>query len=521
MKNVFYAQDKPVLANNEKMYIEIIELNNETSSDSDGDNRNEFVSLNKKIHIINLLTNAKVFDCVLLYGFIQGYMEQLFPANYSLFVNSLAMDPVLIGTAAFLQKVVFTIASPFWGLVIDNSEQVLIMKFSIISLTISTLLICFSRTVNQLFFSMCFWGFFSAVFGPISQKIASDYIEDNKRGKYFGKLMFYQSIGRLFALSLTGICSRTNEVHSRLSFFGYWIFPFIFATIFGLSLFIYLDIFLTAQDANHNSCFKFKLNIKNISNVSSMGYVLRSKTVLCLFLLGMVNAIPRSALNFVPMWLQSTGLSHSSAAFIVSASWLAAILISPIIGFVSDLFFKLSPSKGRIIMAQSSLIFRSIFLYFFIAKVPFIISSYAFENHKVILFSLISFIIGLFAGWPGIGACRPIFCEVILPQHRATVFALSYTFEGIGAAFFGTRFVGDLAISIFGYKSTASTADITTNHTALGSAILCMTIIPWMLSIMLFYFVSIESRLMANKTKSISDIVKSRNSENLVEIKAV
>ncbi|KAH8739717.1 hypothetical protein FG386_001424 [Cryptosporidium ryanae] len=507
MKNVLYSQGQPVPINSEKMYIEIREFNGNASSDSEGGTKGVSDFSNKKIRVVNALTNVNVFDFVLFYGFIQGYMEQLFPANYSLFVNSLDMDPVLIGTAAFFQKVLFTIASPLWGLIVDNSEQLFVMKVSMISLTISTLLVCFSRTVNRLFFSMCFWGFFSAVFGPISQKIASDHIEDNKRGKYFGKLMFYQSVGRLLALTLTGVCSKPSEIYFKSSPFGYWIFPFIFATIFGLSSFIYLDVFMTNKDTNQHNYLKLRFNTESISQISSMGYVLRSKTILSLFLLGTVNAIPRSALNFIPMWLQSTGLSHSSATFIVSASWIAAILVSPIIGYVSDLFYKFSPSKGRIMMAQSSLIFRSIFLYLFIAKVPFIISSYLFENHKVALFSLISFIIGLFAGWPGIGACRPIFCEVILPQHRATVFALSSTFEGIGAAFFGTRFVGNLAISIFGYNSTSSTNALTSNHAALGNAILCMTIIPWILSILLFHFVSKESRLTSDKLRSTSDIV--------------
>ncbi|KAH8582670.1 transporter [Cryptosporidium sp. chipmunk genotype I] len=507
--------------NVEKIYIEINDsFEDFSSSENDTLIRND-IQIKQKPLLIRKTQNLTIGHYILFYGCIQGYMEQLFPANYSLFENLLSMDPVTIGTAAFLQKLMFTIASPFWGMIIDHSDPVEIMKFSIISITISSFLICFSHTINQFFFSMCFWGLFSAVLGPLSQKIASDKILDGGRGKYFGKLMFFQTIGRQCALLFTGFVGNKYKIETS-KHFGFWMFPFLLSSLSGIILFTLLRIFISNSNKDfQQSNIHLSIRFNGISSIKSLGYVFKSKTVISLFFLGMVNAIPRSALNFIPMWLQSTGLSQLSASFIVSISWIAAMFVSPIVGFVSDVFYNFSPSKGRIFMAQLSLIFRSIFIYCLIARVPSTVSHFESEQSKIIVYSIISFIIGLFAGWPGIGACRPILCEVILPQHRATVFALSSTFEGIGAAFFGTRFVGDLAVSIFGYNSNKQLPDSTSNYIALGNAILCMTIFPWIISILLFYFITRESQKTVSISKDKSSMEKIPGKQSFIEIKSV
>ncbi|OII74990.1 uncharacterized protein cubi_03100 [Cryptosporidium ubiquitum] len=520
MNSSIDESNRPTSRNMEKVYIEIKDGSEDFSgSEYDILIRND-AEIKQKPFLVRKTQIFTISHYILFYGCIQGYMEQLFPANYSLFESLLSMNPVTIGTAAFLQKLMFTIASPFWGMIIDHSDPIYIMKFSIISLTISSLLICFSHTINQFFFAMCFWGFFSSVLGPLSQKIASENIIDSGRGKYFGKLMFFQTIGRQCALMFAGFVSSRHKIEIS-SHFGFWMFPFLLSSLSGIILFTLLRIFISSNKDLQQNHLHLSIKFNGISSITSLGYIFKSKTVISIFLLGMVNAIPRSALNFIPMWLQSTGLSQLSASFIVSISWVAAMFVSPIVGFVSDVFYNISPSKGRILMAQISLVFRSIFLYSLIARVPNAVSHFESEQSKIIVYSIISFIIGLFAGWPGIGACRPILCEVILPQHRATVFALSSTFEGIGAAFFGTRFVGDLAVSFFGYNSDKRLSDSNLNYIALGNAILCMTIFPWIISILLFYFITRESQkpVLIGKDKSSMDRIPDK--QLFVEIKTI
>ncbi|EEA06767.1 uncharacterized protein CMU_014430 [Cryptosporidium muris RN66] len=139
----------------------------------------------------------------------------------------------------------------------------------------------------------------------------------------------------------------------------------------------------------------------------------------------------------------------------ISVSWISVMIVAPFVGLVSDIFHQISPSRGRSV-------------------------SFQFGQELV--------------------QCHPILSEIVLPSYRATVFALSSMFEGIGTAFFGTRLVGDLAVFVFGYHLSPSNVEnedipdslhnkyLKENSKALGNAILCMTVILWTISIALFNF---------------------------------
>lgn len=227
--------------------------------------------------------------------------------------------------------------------------------------------------------------------------------------------------------------------------------------------------------------------------------------------MGLVNAIPRETLNFVFVWLQSTGLSSFNASIVVSVSWISVMIVAPFVGLISDVFHQISPYRGRSVMAQISLIFRCIFIIIFIAYIPILTSQCKSETVKLWTFSLVSFCIGMFAVWPGVGACHPILSEIVLPSHRATVFALSSMFEEIGSALFGTRLVGDLAVCVFVYHLSPNNVEsedisdslhnkyLKENSKALGNAILCMTVIPWIVSIALFNFT--KKKVKKNQTQ--------------------
>ncbi|KAL7066504.1 hypothetical protein ACR3K2_30440 [Cryptosporidium serpentis] len=447
-----------------------------------------------KIFYRRLSLYATQINCILLYGTIHGCIDQLIPANYLVFERKMGLNPVILGTVAFFHKTTFTVACPFWGLLVDNFDTSFIMKYSLGPLGLCIFFLSICNSYEYLCYIMCFCGFFSASLGPLSQKIISE-TSEHSRGKYFGRLMFYQAIGRQIALFITGVTS--NYLSNRE--YNHWFCPFGFSSILCFLFSIYVTIFLKCDtiNINNNSNFQLKLIFSNLKNMS---YICKSKTVHAIFLLGLVNAIPRGALNFVFMWLQNTGLSSFNASIVISVSWISAMIVAPLVGLVSDIFYQMSPSRGRSVMAQVSLIFRCIFIIIFIAYVPILTSQYKSEIVKLWIFSFVSFCVGMFAGWPGIGACRPILSEIVLPSHKATVFAFSSMFEGIGSAFLGTRLVGDLAVCVFGYHLLPNNTEsesitdslrnkyLKENSKALGNAILCMTVIPWIVSIALFSF---------------------------------
>lgn len=117
------------------------------------------------------------------------------------------------------------------------------------------------------------------------------------------------------------------------------------------------------------------------------------------------------------MFFQYAGLSDWEASFTVSASWLAAMLVAPFVGCLGDAVHRRYPNKGRPVIAQSAILVRSLLMFSILYCVPK-------KRESFLLFLLLSSLIGLMAGWPGVGVNRPILTEIVLPKHRATVFSL-------------------------------------------------------------------------------------------------
>ena len=127
--------------------------------------------------------------------------------------------------------------------------------------------------------------------------------------------------------------------------------------------------------------------------------------------------MPRSALGFMPMWLQYCGQGTMGSSSIVSASLVTAMLISPFVGRMTDLIHRFHPQKGRALVAQIAIILRCILMYIMLRCIDR-------SPRSFISFLFVSSCIGLLAGWPGVGVNRPILTEIVLPNHRATVFSL-------------------------------------------------------------------------------------------------
>ncbi|PHJ20423.1 major facilitator family protein [Cystoisospora suis] len=220
--------------------------------------------------------------------------------------------------------------------------------------------------------------------------------------------------------------------------------------------------------------------------------------------------MPRSALNFIVMFFQYAGLSDWEASFTVSASWLAAMLVAPFVGCLGDAVHRRYPNKGRPVMAQSAILIRSFLMFVILSCIPK-------KRESFLLFLFVSSLIGLMAGWPGVGVNRPILTEIVLPKHRATVFSLFSTMEGVGSALLGSPVVGLLAQKVFGYSqplkksshshrssstssppppspSDASSSSFSSqretdekNAEALSLALICTTVGPWILSVGVYF----------------------------------
>ncbi|CDJ36692.1 uncharacterized protein EMH_0093730 [Eimeria mitis] len=125
------------------------------------------------------------------------------------------------------------------------------------------------------------------------------------------------------------------------------------------------------------------------------------------------------------------------------------------------------------------------------------------EAHSIGIFVLLAVLIGFLAGWPGVGVNRPILTEIVNPEHRATTFALVSCLEGVGAAALGAPIVGFLCENVFGYVKMTSTGPLKTpsaalrlgNARAIALSMLCMTVGPWLLTLVAYGFLHLTYKI--------------------------
>lgn len=509
------------------------------------------------------------------YSSLHGCVDQIIPTNYKWLESSIGLSPKFLGILTFAQKFtqgLFTIIS---GIICDrqinatnrefcyknktlisleegnsnvrermesgeDEEKTLLQHSNDISLlkvwpayfmmltTIGwgmvMLSMIFASSFTQMLILLCFMGAFLSLMGPLTQSVIGTF-NNIGRSEYFGNLFLSQNIGRLLCISATA------NIMGRYFDFTWILLTFSFLS-FLLSIFLYRScikhalkkggkpshIINVLYTGEHTYFIRINSQIRRIFSRSSYdkiksflndySYVISNKSAWLMLVMGIVNGIPRHSLNFTMMWLQYCGLNPLLATTVYSSSWISAILISPLVGKTSDYIESIYPWIGRQALAQTAILLRIVFMIILLKYIPW-------GSHYFIYYLFISILIGFMAGWPGVGASRPILCQIVLPHHRATLFAIFSLFETIGSAIFGAPVVGILAQNYFGYDSSLkkeiqeiissnnshNIQILQLNARALANSMLIMTVIPWILTISLFGLLRLTYRQDQNGDK--------------------
>merc|ERR1712032_1389301 len=101
---------------------------------------------------------------------------------------------------------------------------------------------------------------------------------------------------------------------------------------------------------------------------------------------------------------------------------------------------------------------------------------------------------GLVGGWVTPGVKLPILSEIVAPAERDTTMALLASLEGSLGSMIGPPLVGFLAEHTFGYRAVENThahghglPGLEKNRQALRSALLCCTMLPWLMQAFVFF----------------------------------
>ncbi|PHJ22309.1 major facilitator family protein [Cystoisospora suis] len=414
-----------------------------------------------------------------LYAAVHGATDQQLPASFKSLEADLGLSPLELGSALSCSRIAHAVACPLWGLAVDCCGRRRMFASTALGWGVASCLFFFVFQPWHVMPLLSVAGLFMAAMGPLSQKVLSEEVQPDKRGTSFGTMHFFQSLGRIVSLQATTSVS-------GLKILGAEGWRYAFATCGLASIVMAIVLGIRVRDSAS------QMKERQVSGVRwfsprELVYVCWNGSFWVMLLVGILNGVPRSALNFSTMWFQYCGISDWWSSFIVSASWVSAMFVAPFVGCLGDYVSRLSPDHGRPFLAQASLLLRSALMAVMLVCIPLKASSFW-------AFLTLAILIGFLAGWPGVGVNRPILSEVVKPQHRATVFALVSTCEGVGAAVLGAPLVGFLSEHVFGYVklshgvhvSGLSAAEKLPNARALSLSMLCMTVGPWMANFVVY-----------------------------------
>ncbi|KAL8270167.1 hypothetical protein Esti_005894 [Eimeria stiedai] len=421
-------------------------------------------------------------ECVLrltyLYSCVHGAIDQLLPACFKSLERDMGFSPQALGFVSSASRVAHVLTCPLWGFIIDSCGRRRIFSSSALGWGASAAGLLYVTQQWHLVLLMCSLGIFMAAMGPLSQKVIAQEVPEAERGRSFGMLHFFQSFGRVMSLTITTSVA-------GFTFWGIqgWRHAFV---AFGL-LSVYMGIILATCVADCPHQRKRNKERGHWFSPHEIAYVFSNGSVWVMLLMGILNGIPRSALHFSTMYFQYCNLPGWWASFIVSSSWIAAMVVAPFIGCAGDYVHSKYPNHGRQCLAQVCIILRCALMTVMLICVPR-------QTESLWSFFVLAILLGFLAGWPGVGVNRPILTEIVKPEHRATTFAMVSCLEGVGAATLGAPIVGYMCENVYGYVKPAHGQHFQNppeairlgNAQAIAFAMLSMTVGPWLLNVLAY-----------------------------------
>mmetsp|Transcript_15112 Transcript_15112/g.32820 ORF Transcript_15112/g.32820 Transcript_15112/m.32820 type:complete len:232 (+) Transcript_15112:1-696(+) len=197
--------------------------------------------------------------------------------------------------------------------------------------------------------------------------------------------------------------------------------------------------------------------------------------------------IPWDAISFLILWFEYIGFSKSAAGLIMFGCAVGAAGGAIFGGWLGDKAARWSPNRGRIAMAQFSLLLSVPLSFLFLNLIPR-------KETSGVLFVIFGFLMAFFCNWVGPGCNEVVISEVVLPAHRTVAFSVDRLFEGTSSAM-GSIFVGGVAQS-FGYNyghpipiSELADAEKEANMEAIANAMTLCCIIFWSISFIIYLLI--------------------------------
>ncbi|KAL8427284.1 hypothetical protein Efla_002722 [Eimeria flavescens] len=425
---------------------------------------------------------------------LDGCDDQLLPATFRALESDLGFHPSLLGYITLSQTLCLSLFCPFWGYLADRHSRKWLLVFGTAAWGCVTTALGLVSEFWQVALLRALNGIFLGSVGPVSQSILADTSSRKSLGLSFGLVQLCTSMGRLVGGVVT-----TTVAQIQMGALKGWRACFVCVGAMSMLLGVIIAFVLeeiprrrvlrpVVDDSGGtgsnpqvtDSWWKFLKDVftQSLATPSVVIVLIEASWS------GLVGTIPWSAFSFNTMFFQYCSMSDLKAAYIMGALLMGSAVGGVLGGLLGDRLFQWSPAHGRPLVGQFAMAIR----------VPLLIIAYVVvpkDESSFGVFMLIALLVGL-SSMAGVAVNRPILADVVRPNHKATVFALTVAVEGSGAAILGAPLVGYLAEHSFGYlRTTLLVSEMPEglrlgNANALASALVFLTAIPWSLSFLLY-----------------------------------
>ncbi|NHJ49129.1 MAG: MFS transporter [Asgard group archaeon] len=420
--------------------------------------------------------------------------QNMLPVLYSDIQLTTGLSIQQLGNITLARALLQSISSPIWGWLSDRYSRKTILGIGCIIWGVFTSLLgaIFSGnlSINSNYAGMiivrAFIGLGLAVIFPTAQSLVADFFPKSKRGQAFGILGLTGIVGAIVGMLMAGFMSGV-----MIGSLEGWRFSFII--IGGLSVILGILVMSFGKDPTRGGLERgLKVEKKEKYKITWKDYktILSNKTFIFLILQGCAGSIPWNSILWMPYWLEHLGFDASLTAIAFAVVAIGAAGGHLFGGYIGDKAEKWKPDKGRLIVAQISVLSGIPMMFILFLAMP-----RASTTGALIGFIILGIITGFLISWCAPSTNNPIFSELFIPEIRGTAFSVDRLFEGSVAAS-GTAIVAAIAGG-FGFTdpgpgnpiSSLSALEISTNIDAMAWALIIATVIPWTICFIFYTFI--------------------------------
>ncbi len=348
-------------------------------------------------------------------------LSTLFPAIRA----ALGLNYEALGTIAGIRNVLQPISTPIWGMLSDRYSRKWVLVFGTGIWGIWTAFTGLAASYQQLLLLRVIAGLGLGCLMPATFSIIGDLFGPHERGRALGVLGLTGMLGIVISVVVLGRLAEIPEWGWRVGFLALGLGSVVSGIVIALAVkepprgAAEPELKDVIEQAKDLASQQFAFHLQHLPDLA------RLRTLWLFLAQGIFGSTPWVVLGtFMITWLvDDRGFSPAQAPLIFAGIVLGAGISNLVGGILGDLADKMSPRYGRTIVGQFS-VFSGV-------PTSYVLLQFNWPWAELLLFA---FITAFFVGWTGQAAKDPMMQAVVLPEQRATAYALMTVFEsGISA----------------------------------------------------------------------------------------